>query len=156
LSLHRVGKDPEVEHERRSEIGSDGTGGLRIRVGDAAEIGSLRRTCRYHLSAAGVPEDAIADVVLALSELTTNAIEACPSGEAVEVVVATADHPDRTVVCLVDNVGEPYPGRLEVSRLATVDLDAERGRGLAIAARLGRVELEGMIGGTRARFRRLY
>ena len=130
--------------------------GARIRLRSLADLSMMRRRIRQELADAGVGEAKIADTLLAVSELTTNAFEASQHGTSVIVRVRVGQvsaRSTRHIEVDVDNVGAPVDGHL----LPRPDHMSERtslgGRGLAIAATLGEVIVEGRIGGSRAMFR---
>jgi anti-sigma regulatory factor (Ser/Thr protein kinase) len=76
----------------------------------------------------GVDETTIAEVVLAVGELTTNGMEASPLGEAQVRAEATLD----TLRVVVVNDGAPFHGPIE----PRTDALTLRGRGLALVAAL--------------------
>lgn len=130
--------------------------GARIRLRSLADLSMMRRRVRQELADAGVGAAKIADTLLAVSELTTNAFEASQQGSSVIVRVRVGQmsaRATRHIEVDVDNVGAPVDGHL----LPRPDHMSERtslgGRGLAIAATLGEVIVEGRIGGSRAMFR---
>jgi anti-sigma regulatory factor (Ser/Thr protein kinase) len=130
---------------------------LRERVHDAGDLGRLRSAMRAFLLDRQVPDDVVADVMIAVSELTTNAIQAAsgdwPTGVCVEL--RAEQDGARSIVATVDNTGDPFPGTMEVSPHLIARPEQTGGRGLGLAARLGSVRIEGRIGGTRAVFERL-
>lgn len=138
-------------------IGPAGVEALRARVDSTADLGALRRALRTFLVDRDVPAGVLLDVLIAVSELTTNALQARSRTWPTEVWVELSDDADggrRSIVATIDNTGEPYPGTLHVSPYLTVSPEQPGGRGLTLAARLGNVRLEGRIGGTRAVFER--
>jgi anti-sigma regulatory factor (Ser/Thr protein kinase) len=77
---------------------------------------------------AGVDETTIAEVVLAVGELTTNGMEASPHGEASVHAEATTD----TLRVVVINEGPPFRGPIA----ERADPFTLRGRGLTLVAAL--------------------
>ena len=121
-----------------------------------ADLSMMRRRVRQELVDAGVGPTKVADTMLAVSELATNAFEAAQRGSSVVVRVrvgrATA-HAARHIEVDVDNVGAPVDGHLVPRPDHMSERSSVAGRGLAIAATLGDVVVEGRIGGSRATFR---
>lgn len=94
----------------------------------------LRADVRRYLAGQGVPEGRIGDVVLVLSELLTNAIEASPEQGQVEVLI---ERSGATVFLDVTNqavaIAPSWP------LMSTVEMPtafAARGRGLPLVAAL--------------------
>jgi anti-sigma regulatory factor (Ser/Thr protein kinase) len=131
-------------------IGASEPAALHTSATSVADLASVRDALRRHLRDADVDDAAIADVVLAASELATNALRASSVDDPVRLTLVV--HPAESATLTVDNLGPPYPGRLEVDAPATAPPPEVGGRGLLVTARLGPVLLEGRIGGTRARF----
>ncbi len=92
------------------------------------ELRGLRRGLAGWMADAEVDETTIAEVVLAVGELTTNGMEASPSGEASVHAEVTPD----TLRVVVINEGAPFRGPIE-ERTDPLTL---RGRGLALVAAL--------------------
>ena len=100
----------------------------------AVSAAGLRADVRRYLAEQGVPEGRIGDVVLVLSELVTNAIEASPEQGRVEVLIERSG----ATICLdVTNqaatVAPPWPPMTTVEMPTAV---AVRGRGLPLVAAL--------------------
>ena len=89
----------------------------------------LRRDFGAWLSGLGIDDGTSADLVLAVSELATNAIEASPVDEA----QIEATRPDHLIEVLIANEGAPFFGT--ASNVIPVRL-GERGRGIDIATAL--------------------
>lgn len=155
----------ESSRPQYSEIANDHAWRSRLRT--TADLAGARRDVRALLDRAGLPEHAIDDLVLALSELLTNALQAAdPRTPVVAVITVDAetdaeidaetssDGETRRVEITVTNLGDPIPGRLVVSPLSVASPSSASGRGLPVAARMGDVVVEGIVGGTRATFRR--
>ncbi len=131
----------------------------RSRLRTTADLARTRREVRALLERAGVPERAVVDLLLAMSELLTNALQAADPGSPVTSVITVeagdvGDVRIRRIAIEVTNLGDPIPGRLVVSPLSVAPPSSASGRGLPVAARMGDVVVEGMVGGTRATFRR--
>ena len=92
------------------------------------ELRGLRRGLAGWMADAGVDETTIAEVVLAVGELTTNGMEASPMGEASVHAEATKD----TLRVVVINEGAPFQGPIE-DRDDPLSL---RGRGLTLVSAL--------------------
>lgn len=130
--------------------------GARIRLRSLADLSMMRRRIRQELLDADVGEAKVADTLLAVSELTTNAFEASQHGVSVIVRVRVGQssaHSIRHIEVDVDNVGAPVDGHLVPRPNHMSERTSLGGRGLAIAATLGEVVVEGRIGGSRAMFR---
>lgn len=138
------------------QLGADEGWGARVRLRSLADLGMMRRRFREALGDAGIAPDKVADTVLVVSELATNAFEAAQPGSAVIVRLRIGRmHQNRTrqIEVDVDNVGAPVEGQLSPRPEHMSEQDSLAGRGLAIAASLGDVVVEGRIGGSRATFR---
>lgn len=147
----------ESSRPQYSEIAIDHAWRSRLRT--TADLAGARRDVRALLDRAGLPQHAVDDLVLALSELLTNALQAAdPRTPVVAVITVDAerssDGETRRVEISVTNLGDPIPGRLIVSPLSVASPSSVSGRGLPVAARMGDVVVEGIVGGTRATFRR--
>ena len=134
----------------------------RSRLRTESGLAGARREVRILLRRMEIPDEVAADLGLAFSELTTNALQAADAGTTVTASVAVATEcADENTPALhrvdieVTNVGDPIPGRLQVSPSAIVARSSDSGRGLPIAARVGEVVVEGIVGGTRATCRRI-
>ena len=130
--------------------------GARIRLRSLADLSTMRRRVRQELVAAGVGTTKVADTVLAVSELATNAFEAAQPGSTVVVRVRVRQasaHSTRHIEVDVDNVGTPVDGHLVPRADHMSEQTSLDGRGLAIAATFGEVVVEGRIGGSRAMYR---
>ena len=137
-------------------VGADDGWGTRVRLRSIADLSMMRRRLRQQLSDAGIPSAKVADAVLVTSELTTNAFEAAEPGSTVVVSVRIGGaRPGRSryIEVDVDNVGAPVEGKLSPRPGHMSERTSLTGRGLAIAATLGDVVVEGRIGGSRAIFR---
>ncbi len=133
---------------------------ITIRLRSTADLAGARRQLHAALALAGVGERDADDAVLAVCELLTNALEAADPDSTVTAVASVSTHPRahhgaRRIEVEIINIGEPLPGRLEVDGTGGVAPERVRGRGLVLAARMGDVTVEGLIGGTRARFRQV-
>ena len=89
----------------------------------------LRAELRAWLARLGVDDGTTADLVLAVSELATNAIEASPADEA----QVEAKRPDHVIEVVIANEGAPFYGT--AANVVPVRL-GERGRGIDIATAL--------------------
>lgn len=99
----------------------------------APGIGSLallRRSLAAALSRTGLPDAVVGDVILAASELVTNATNASPAGEPVAVRVDMSDH---RLVLEVENAGQPFFDDTLKRRAATSG-DSAGGRGMVIVS----------------------
>lgn len=138
------------------QVGTDDGLGARVRLRSLADLSMMRRRVREELTDAGIAATKVADTVLVVSELATNAFEASQPGSSVVVrmrIGRTASGATRHIEVDVDNVGAPVDGHL---RPRPDHMSAESslaGRGLAIAATFGEVVVEGRIGGSRAMYR---
>lgn len=132
---------------------------MTLRLRSNADLAGARRQLSDGLTGAGLSEQDTHDAVLAVCELLTNALEAADQDTTVTAVASVSDDGRsggvRRIEVEIINTGEPMPGRLEVDGSAGVAPTRIRGRGLVLAARMGDVTVEGLIGGTRARFRRV-
>ena len=138
------------------QVGADDGWGTRVRLRSVADLSMLRRRLRQQLADAGIPFAKVADTVLVVSELTTNAFEAAQPGSSVVVsmrIGRSRAGGSRYIEVDVDNVGAPVEGNLSPRPGHMSERTALTGRGLAIAATLGDVVVEGRIGGSRAIFR---
>lgn len=135
---------------------------MRSRLWSTADLSAVRAEARGLLERTGIAPAVVVDVLLALSELLTNALTAATPGTPVDVVVSVGPDPSESRFCgrrrridvSVTNQGEPIPGRLIVSPLTSTSASSPSGRGLPLAARVGEVVVEGIVGGTRASLRR--
>lgn len=140
----------------REVVGADDGWGARIRLRSLADLSAMRRRVREELTVAGIASSKVDDTVLVISELATNAFEAAESGSAVVVRVRVMRPPGgdaRRIEVDVDNVGVPVEVDLTPRPEQMSDPWALDGRGLSIAAKLGRLMVEGRIGGSRAMYR---
>jgi anti-sigma regulatory factor (Ser/Thr protein kinase) len=138
----------------RELVGADDGWGARIRLRSLADLSAMRRRARAELTDAGIAESKVDDTVLVLSELATNAFEAAQPGSAVVVRVRVLRPPGgvaRRIEVDVDNIGSPVDDDLTPGQMR--GRTSPDGRGLAIAAKLGQVVVEGRIGGSRATYR---
>jgi serine phosphatase RsbU (regulator of sigma subunit)/anti-sigma regulatory factor (Ser/Thr protein kinase) len=102
---------------------------LRLRLERADKAPSRARAAvAAHLAACGVPEEVGADVVLAVSELVTNAV--LHAGTSVDVVITL--HESDVEVAVVDR----HPARSLPAPPTSVGTDREGGRGLALMVQL--------------------
>ena len=99
------------------------TGDYSRTVRGVAELARLRQDLRRWLAQLGCHDRATADIILAVTELATNAVEASPDGNA--EVRARAEPPDVRVAVL--NEGDDF--RPESPRPAR-DTLSDRGRGI--------------------------
>jgi anti-sigma regulatory factor (Ser/Thr protein kinase) len=137
-------------------VGADGGWGARVRLRSLADLSMMRRRMRQQLTDAGIASTKVADTVLVASELATNAFEAAQPGSSVVVRLRIGDvtvGAGRYIELDVDNVGAPVDGALVPRPEHMSERTSPAGRGLAIAATLGDVVVEGRIGGSRAIFR---
>lgn len=117
---------------------------LRIEVPAIADrLAQIRRGLTAWLQHIGVPDDVIADVVLAVNEAATNCVEHAYLGtDAGEIVVEASVKDNRLAVCVTDR-GE---WRTPSSEPST------RGRGILIMRAVGDgVELDNSAHGTTVR-----
>ncbi|MDW3212542.1 MAG: ATP-binding protein [Ilumatobacteraceae bacterium] len=137
-------------------MGADDGWGARVRLRSVADLSMMRRRVRQELVDAGIAAGKVADTVLVVSELATNAFEASQPGTSVVVrlrIGRPAARSARHIEVDVDNVGAPVDGHLVPRSEHMSEQSSLAGRGLAIAATLGDVVVEGRIGGSRAMFR---
>jgi anti-sigma regulatory factor (Ser/Thr protein kinase) len=138
------------------QVGADGGWGARVRLRSLVDLSMMRRRMRQQLTDAGIASTKVADTVLVASELATNAFEAAQPGSSVVVRLRIGDvvvGSSRYIELDVDNVGAPVDGELVPRPEHMSERTSPAGRGLAIAATLGDVVVEGRIGGSRAIFR---
>lgn len=131
---------------------------ITMRLRSTADLAAARRRLCAELEAARIHPITIDELVLASSELLTNALEAAEPGTEVAAVLTTITDPshpnDRRVSIDIVNTGDPLPGRLVVDRNVQIGPRSHRGRGLVLAAQMGDLVIEGLVGGTRARLER--
>ena len=130
-----------------------------LRLHSTADLFPARHRLAAFFAGAGIDSDQSTASVLALCELMTNALEAADPDSIVTAVISVNSvvgqaTTHRRIDADIRNVGEPLPGRLAVDRAVNMGHRRARGRGLALAGRMGDVVVEGLVGGTRARFRR--
>jgi anti-sigma regulatory factor (Ser/Thr protein kinase) len=117
--------------------------------GEAASVAEARAQVRAALDG-HVPPPVLADVLLAVSELASNAVRHTASGSApggrYAVAVAVLDGPSRVRVAVVDQGGPDVP-RVDTEALA--DPEALGGRGLGCLACVGSVGWEDVPPGRR-------
>ncbi|MEO6652722.1 MAG: ATP-binding protein [Ilumatobacteraceae bacterium] len=132
---------------------------MTLRLRSNADLSGARRELADGFAKAGLSDQDSDDAVLAVCELLTNALAAADVDTTVTAVASVSDDQARDGVRRIEveiiNTGEPLPGRLVVDGSAGVAPGRIRGRGLVLAAKMGDVTVEGLIGGTRARFRRV-
>jgi anti-sigma regulatory factor (Ser/Thr protein kinase) len=108
--------------------------------GRAEEIAHLRHTLRLWLSCSGVSSPDVSDIVLAVDEAVTNAIEHSNPGSEATVEVAASVHPDATVVVEIADEGSwraphrsPSGGRgIELMNLLCDSVEIEHGNGTVV------------------------
>ena len=105
------------------------TGPYALTVRGFAELRRLRHELAAWMAQLGADETVTSELVLAVTEVTTNAIEASPAGEA-QVQAETAAGAVRVVVL---NEGPDFRGWTAPRAGGVL---SERGRGLALAAEL--------------------
>ena len=130
-----------------------------LRLRSTADLSPARHRLATLFADTGVAKEESTASVLAICELLTNALEAADPESIVTAVVSVNEvfgHGalQRRIAADIVNVGEPMLGRLDVDRNVQLGHRRARGRGLALAGRMGDVVVEGLVGGTRARFRR--
>ena len=133
---------------------------ITLRLRSNADLAGARHQLFDGLTRAELSHEDADDAVFAVCELLTNALEAADQDTTVTAVASVSDDRQvhggaRRIEVEIINTGEPMPGRLEVDATAGVAPRRIRGRGLVLAAKMGDVTVEGLIGGTRARFRRV-
>jgi anti-sigma regulatory factor (Ser/Thr protein kinase) len=137
-------------------VGAEDGWGARVRLRSPADLSMMRRRMHDALTAAGIAPTKVADTVLVASELATNAFAAAQPGSAVVVrlrIGRARVRAHRYIELDVDNVGAPVEADLVPRPENMSERTSPAGRGLAIAATLGDVVVEGRIGGSRATFR---
>lgn len=133
---------------------------ITLRLRTLADLASARRQLYDGFTGFGVTPDDADDAVLAVCELLTNALEAADVDSVVTAIASVSDaHRQplgtRRIEVEIINSGQPLSGIFEVDGSTVVASQRVRGRGLVLAARMGSVTVEGLVGGTRARFRRV-
>lgn len=101
---------------------------------DNANGPSVRASVRKWLRANGVSGDVLEDVLLVVSELFSNAVNASRSGAMVDVGLTSPTH--RAIRVSVTNVGFAF----DLERVPPPTLDRRGGRGLAIARAIGSLD----------------
>ncbi len=116
----------------------------------------VRHEVRQELEHAGLPPAAVDDLLVVLSELTTNGLQAAGSNRAAVTVGMSIDDEDDVVELLIKNVGVAFEG--DALNQAPQDMPSAAsasGRGLAVAAALSdELEITPLIGGTQVRVAR--
>ena len=95
---------------------------------EARSVPIVRRTVATALSSAGVTDECVAEVEVALSEACTNVYHHAGSGASYEVVIVIGD--ERVTMDVLDSGGGFDDVDSESATMA--DLDAEGGRGIAL------------------------
>lgn len=117
----------------------------------AVDVARVRHAARTYLTERGVPARAVDDMVLIVSELTTNAVHASASPSD-PVRVRVTREGDDTLIEVEDRGGRPFGG----ASTELPDVSATRGRGLPIVHHLAvAIEIVQSAGSTcvRARYR---
>ena len=109
---------------------------------DNANGPMVRAAARDWLRASGVARDALEDVLLVLSELFSNAVNASRGDD--DVLVHLAASADREIRVAVTNTGLAF----DLDRVPAPTLDRRGGRGLAIARAIGSVDVRHRSGRT--------
>ena len=103
---------------------------------------SVRAAARQWLRDARVGRDIHEDVLLVLSELFSNAVNASRASAPVEI--SLEPRPDAAIVVSVTNVGLAF----DLERVPAPTLDRRGGRGLAIARAIGALDVRHRSGRT--------
>jgi serine/threonine-protein kinase RsbW len=95
---------------------------------EARNVPVVRRTVATALESAGVTDECVEEVQVALSEACTNVFQHAGEGAAYEVVINIGD--EQLTMDVLDS-GSGF-GNLDGAASALPDLDAEGGRGIAL------------------------
>ncbi len=95
---------------------------------EARSVPVVRRTVATALESAGVTEECVGEVEVALSEACTNVYRHAGEGASYEVVISIGD--EQLTMDVLDS-GAGF-GNLEAAPSTVPDLDAEDGRGIAL------------------------
>jgi serine/threonine-protein kinase RsbW len=95
---------------------------------EARSVPLVRRTVATALSSAGVADDCVGEVEVALSEACTNVYRHAGDGASYEVVITIGD--ERLTVDVLDS-GNGFDG-VKAASADMAELDAEGGRGIAL------------------------
>ena len=129
---------------------------LRWHLNSGRDLSRVRDEVRQELEHAGLPPAGVDDLLVVLSELTTNGLQAAGGNRAAVTVVMGIDDEDDVVELLIKNVGAAF----DHDALAQAPQDmpsaaSATGRGLAVAAALSdELEITPLIGGTQVRVAR--
>jgi anti-sigma regulatory factor (Ser/Thr protein kinase) len=117
------------------------------------DLSHLRHEVRDELEHAGLPPTGVFDLLVVLSELTTNGLQAADGSRAAVTVVLNIDEDDDVVELLIKNVGVEFDADALDHDLSGMPSGAStNGRGLAVAAALSdELEITPLIGGTQVR-----
>lgn len=128
----------------------------RWHLNSGRDLSKVRDEVRQELEHSGLPPAGVSDLLVVLSELTTNGLQAAGSHRAAVTVVMSIDDEDDVVELLIKNVGEAFDG--DASDQTPRDMPSAAsttGRGLAVAAALSdELEITPLIGGTQVRVAR--
>lgn len=116
----------------------------------------VRDEVRQELERAALPPAGVGDILVVLSELTTNGLQAASGHRAAVSVVMSIDDEDDVVELLIKNVGVAFErDALDQAPQDMPSAPSVAGRGLAVAAALSdELEITPLIGGTQVRVAR--
>jgi anti-sigma regulatory factor (Ser/Thr protein kinase) len=97
-----------------------------------ASVGAAREQVRRDLLARGIPADLVADTVLIVSEIVSNALKHAQPLDGGKVRLRWSPSPERVLLEVTDGGGATRP------RVAPAAVTAGSGRGLAVVGRLSR------------------
>jgi anti-sigma regulatory factor (Ser/Thr protein kinase) len=128
----------------------------RWHLNSGRDLSRVRDEVRQDLERAGLPPAGVSDLLVVLSELTTNGLQAAGGSRAAVTVVMSIDDGDDVVELLIKNVGVAFEGdALEQAPQHMPSAESATGRGLAVAAALSdELEITPLIGGTQVRVAR--
>ena len=128
----------------------------RWHLNSGRDLSRVRDEVRHELEHAGLPPAAVDDLLVVLSELTTNGLQAAGSNRAAVTVVMSIDDEDDVVELLIKNVGVAFErDALDQTPQDMPSAASASGRGLAVAAALSdKLEITPLIGGTQVRVAR--
>ena len=132
----------------------------RWHLNSGRELSKVRDEVRRELEHSGLPPAGVCDLLVVLSELTTNGLQAADGNRAAVTVVMSIDEEDDVVELLIKNVGVAFErDALDQAPPEMPTAASASGRGLAVAAALSdELEITPLIGGTQVRVarRRIY